>query len=167
MEWQWLSGWSRAVHARLPIKFRQAVRLLLLAASGSGSSSASTAKGFAGAVVAAAGSSGSSNSSSGAPSSSSSSSSQLCQLPDAVLERIIADAALPQGCWVDVQPPTLQQLEEALTARPGPAAGTAVGPPHFFHPMHWGMALQQLFMQGGGVAGAPAPFQQPQPPEAP
>jgi hypothetical protein len=135
MEWQLLMGWSHMSHARFPRKLKEAVKLLLLAASSSGSTCAAQ------------------SSSGGSGSSSGSSTQLLAQLPGAVLEQVIADAALPQGCWADAKIPTQQQLEAALSSRPAPPAE-----PGFLHPMQ---VLQQMLMggvgagAGGGAGGGP------------
>jgi hypothetical protein len=133
MEWQLLMGWSHTTHTRFPRRLKDAVKLLLLAAASTGSTCAAQSSGSSG-------------------SNRSSSTQLLAQLPSAVLEQVIADAALPQGCWADANIPTQQQLEAALRSRPAPAQE-----PGFVHPMQLGMVLQQMMMPGGGNGGGGGP----------
>lgn len=120
LEWQLLTGWSPEHHSRFPPAFRQAVRLLLMAAAHQGSSKAHHA-----AMDTAVGQAASDP---GAAAGDADGGLLLSQLPSVVLERVIADAALPQGEWAAGKVPTLQQLLEALEARPRLPEGELHGP---------------------------------------
>lgn len=149
LEWQLLSGWSPEHHSRFPPAFRQAVQQLLMAAhcrSGSISSSSNTAdrEREVSQIAAAPPVEGTTNLDGRL---------LLSQLPSVVLERIIADAALPQGKWAEVKLPTPQQLQEALDARPKLPEGEMAGG----FGWQWNVPVPGL-LAGGIGGGVPLPF---------
>jgi hypothetical protein len=131
LEWQLLTHWSHATHARFPPAFQTATRLLLLGGAGQpargeaqdAATAAATEEEVENAGQAVQQQASEQQHGSGAAAGSSGSCSDgsvLSQLPGAVLEQVVAAAALPQACWAQPAAPSPDELMHELASRPGP-----------------------------------------------